>query len=182
MPADPLYWSDLVNLDEIECVPAWVGRPEELFPVAGTRLYVLGMFSWTMAADRPANWRMPTTKQLEKMAAERAIGRQPVRTPSCGPADQMPPQYWDAVLKAADANDRRTGQSIQSRMLSQIGRHVLRVGCSRCGRTVEIQTADAIRLYGPESVWNAVGQRLLDDTCTQRTGSHEDDGCWPSFD
>jgi hypothetical protein len=26
-----------------------------------------------------------------------------------------------------------------------------------------------------------LGQRLLDDTCRQRTGIHEDDGCWPSF-
>jgi hypothetical protein len=28
----------------------------------------------------------------------------------------------------------------------------------------------------------AVGQRLLDDTCQQRTGRHEEDGCWPSFE
>ena len=27
-----------------------------------------------------------------------------------------------------------------------------------------------------------VAQRLLDNTCQQRTGRHEDDGCWPVFD
>jgi hypothetical protein len=30
--------------------------------------------------------------------------------------------------------------------LSEIPRHVLRVSCQRCERTVEIQTADAVRL------------------------------------
>jgi hypothetical protein len=56
------------------------------------------------------------------------------------------------------------------------------VSCSRCARIVEIQKADALRLYGPASVWKDVGQRLLDDTCLVRTGNHEDDGCWPSFE
>ena len=41
---------------------------------------------------------------------------------------------------------------------------------------------DAIRLYGMQAVWKTVGQRLLDDTCAQRTGRHEEDGCWPAFD
>jgi hypothetical protein len=36
------------------------------------------------------------------------------------------------------------------------------VACRRCGRTVEIQKVDAVRLYGPESLWKEVGQRLLD--------------------
>jgi hypothetical protein len=52
---------------------------------------------------------------------------------------------------------------------------------ARCERTLEIQTADAIRLYGGKAIWKEVGQRLLDDTCQQRTGSHDDDGCWPTF-
>lgn len=45
-----------------------------------------------------------------------------------------------------------------------------------------IQTVDAVRLYGGKAIWKDVGQRLLDDTCKQRTGSHEDDGCWPNFE
>jgi hypothetical protein len=27
-----------------------------------------------------------------------------------------------------------------------------------------------------------VGQRLLENACTARTGRHEEDGCWPSFE
>ena len=39
-----------------------------------------------------------------------------------------------------------------------------------------------MRLYGPDAIWKDVGLRLLDNTCTQRTGRHEEDGCWPSYD
>jgi hypothetical protein len=60
--------------------------------------------------------------------------------------------------------------------------HVLRVSCQRCERTVEIQTADAVRMYGGNAVWKDVAQRLLDSTCQQRTGRHEEDGCWPAFE
>lgn len=66
--------------------------------------------------------------------------------------------------------------------LSQIPQHLLRVACRRCGRTVEIQKVDGTRLYGRDELWREVGQRLLDNTCTQRTGRHEEDGCWPAFD
>jgi hypothetical protein len=66
--------------------------------------------------------------------------------------------------------------------LPGIPQHVLRVSCSRCGRTVEIQKADAVRLHGSTAVWKDVGQRLLDNTCQQRTGRHEEDGCWPVFE
>jgi hypothetical protein len=51
-----------------------------------------------------------------------------------------------------------------------------------CGRIVEIQKADAVRLADAQAVWKDVGQRLLDDTCQQRTDRHEEDGCWPSFE
>jgi hypothetical protein len=66
--------------------------------------------------------------------------------------------------------------------ISEIPRHVLRVSCRRCERTVEIQTVDAVRLYGGKAIWKDVAQRLLDDTCQQRTGRHEEDGCWPAFE
>jgi hypothetical protein len=52
----------------------------------------------------------------------------------------------------------------------------------RCGRIIEIQKINAARLYGPRAAWKDVGQRLLDDTCNQRTGRHEEDGCWPAFE
>src|SRR3979411_1481555 len=70
---------------------------------------------------------------------------------------------------------------IQQLRLSEIPRHVLRVECLRCFRIVEIQKADATRFYGPHAVWKDVRQRLLDQTCTNRTGRHEEDGCWPAF-
>jgi hypothetical protein len=58
----------------------------------------------------------------------------------------------------------------------------LRVSCSRCGRIVEIKKADAIRLCGAQAIWKNAGERLLNETCQQRTGRYEEDGCWPSFD
>jgi hypothetical protein len=65
---------------------------------------------------------------------------------------------------------------------ASIQRHVLRVSCRRCERTVEIQTVDAVRLYGGNAIWKNVARRLLDDTCKQRTGRYEEDGCWPGFE
>src|ERR1044072_1752301 len=56
--------------------------------------------------------------------------------------------------------------------LSESPQYILRVGCRRCARTVEIQKSDAIRLYGRDAVWKDVGQRLLGNTCQQRTGRH----------
>jgi hypothetical protein len=46
---------------------------------------------------------------------------------------------------------------------------------------VEIQKVDAIKLCGPHAVWKDVARRLLDNGCRQRTGRHEQDGCWPNF-
>jgi hypothetical protein len=43
-------------------------------------------------------------------------------------------------------------------------------------------TADAVRLYGGNAIWKDVAQWLLDTTCQQRTGRHEEDGCWPAFE
>jgi len=132
--------------------------------------------------DRPASWRMPTPKQMEKMAA--AVGRK--ASPARGPAsdEDLPPEYWQALLddSHADASSPGPGPAGVRTPLSQILQHILRVGCRRCARTVEIQKADAARLYGPDAIWKDVGQRLLDNTCTQRTGRHEEDGCWPVFE
>ena len=126
---------------------------------------------------------MPTPKQMEKLAA--AVGREPRRTPDPGPGDPMPagilgsrPATTRLPTPAYAAGRLRSGRSGCPRF----PQHVLRVACRRCGRTVEIQKADAVRLYGPTAVWKDVGQRLLDNTCQQRTGRHEEDGCWPSFE
>jgi hypothetical protein len=125
---------------------------------------------------------MPTPKQMEKLAIAAAVRKNvsPGRTP--GPGDEMPAEYWQALLDDTAADQTAPGPSIRMLRLSQIQRHLLRVACRRCGRTIEIQKADAVLLAGPQAVWKDVGQRLLDDTCQQRTGRHEEDGCWPSFE
>jgi hypothetical protein len=89
--------------------------------------------------------------------------------------------YWDAVLADPRAS-ARPGVHIGNRRLSEIPRHVLRVSCRRCDRIVEIQTADAVKLYGEHAIWKDVGMKLLDNGCQERTGVREDDGCWPSYD
>jgi hypothetical protein len=125
---------------------------------------------------------MPSPKQMDKLAAQHAAGRSVPRSDPVGPVDELPPEYWQAILDDVSTESQPAADSIATRRLCDIGRHLLRVGCQRCGRTVEIQTVDAIRLYGPESIWKAVGLRLLDDTCQIRTGRYEEDGCWPSFE
>lgn len=120
---------------------------------------------------------MPTPKQMEKLAAEAS------RRPSAAagaPDVPLPAEYWDSVLK--DPRAEADGGQIRRRRLADIQRYVLRISCSRCERTVEIQTADAVRLYGGNAAWKDVAQRLLDNTCQQRTGRHEEDGCWPAFE
>ena len=79
-----------------------------------------------------------------------------------------------------DPRAQADGAQMRQRRLLEIQRHVLRISCRRCERTVEIQTADAVRLYGGNAAWKDVAQRLLDNTCQQRTGRHEEDGCWPA--
>jgi hypothetical protein len=125
---------------------------------------------------------MPTPKQMEKLAS--AVGKEPQSTSAPGPGDALPPEYWESVLRdpLAEVTPKLPGPSVRTMRLLEVPQHVLRVSCARCDRTVEIQKADAIRLYGSKSVCKDVVQRLLDDTCKVRTGSHEDDGCWPSFE
>lgn len=120
---------------------------------------------------------MPTPKQMEKLAVE--ADRRRAMSVS-GPDAPLPAEYWESVLK-----DPRAGATLaqaRQRRLSEIKGHVLRVSCRRCERTLEIQTADAVRLYGDSALWKDVAQRLLDNTCQQRTGRHEEDGCWPAFE
>jgi uncharacterized protein (DUF885 family) len=128
--------------------------------------------------DRPASFRMPTSKQMEKLATEAA---RRATVPAVAPDASLPAEYWDSVMKDPRAGADR-GIRMRQRKLSQISRHVLRVACQRCERIVEIQTVDAVRLYGGNAIWKDIAQRLLDDTCQQRTGRLEEDGCWPAFD
>jgi hypothetical protein len=136
------------------------------------------MFYCAMS-DLPASWRMPSRKEMEKMAS--AVGMKAAPVPPLAPGDDLPPEYWQALLEDARTDARTPTPSSRALRLSEMSHHLLRVGCRRCGRTVEIQKFDAIRLYGQRAIWKDVGQRLLDDTCTQRTGRHEEDGCWPLY-
>jgi hypothetical protein len=129
--------------------------------------------------NRPASWRMPTPNQMEKMTA--AVGRNMPLAPGLAPDDDLPPEYWQALLDDGRV-ETKPKHSPGALRLCQISHHILRVGCSRCGRLVEIQKVDATRLYGADAVWKEVGQRLLDKTCIKRTGRYEEDGCWPTFD
>ena len=119
---------------------------------------------------------------MEKMAS--VVGRKALAAPALAPDGDLPPEYWQALLDDPRADPRSPGPDASGRLLrlSQIPHHILSVGCRRCGRTVEIQKTDADRLYGPDAIWKDVGLRLLDNTCTQRTGRNEEDGCWPSYD
>lgn len=121
---------------------------------------------------------MPTPKQMEKLAA---FGKKTPGQP-IGPGDDLPAEYWEALLRDAPADDRRSGTGTRMQRLADLPQHLLRVSCRRCGRIVEIQKADATRLYGPQALWKDVGQRLLDNTCQARTGRYEEDGCWPAFE
>jgi hypothetical protein len=84
--------------------------------------------------DRPASWRMPTPKQMEKLAAAAVAVREnavPMRTP--GPGDEMPPEYWQAVMDdpLAEAGTEDGRPSARLLRLSEISQHILRV--SRAG-------------------------------------------------
>lgn len=131
-----------------------------------------------MASDRPASWRMPSPKQMEKLAEQAARDRAAQRSEV--PSDPPTNEWWQSVLNDSRASGRPRLPLTQLR-LNEIPRPLLRVSCLRCPRVVEIQTADAINLYGPHAIWKDVGQRLLDDGCRNRTGRHEEDGCWPDW-
>ena len=123
---------------------------------------------------------MPTVKQMEKMAA--ALGSKALPSPALAPNDDLPAEYWKALLEDAPPKVSPSVSSIAALRLAKIRQHLLMVECRRCSRTVEIQKLDALRLFGQHAVWKDVGLRLLNDTCTQRTGRHEEDGCWPFYD
>jgi hypothetical protein len=81
--------------------------------------------------DRPAGWQMPSRKEMEKLAG---VGGKAVPARPVGPGDEMPPEYWDAVLTDACADARAPGRPAYSRRLSEVPHHLLRVSCRRCGR------------------------------------------------
>ncbi|MCW2082418.1 UNVERIFIED_ORG: hypothetical protein M2193_004593 [Bradyrhizobium japonicum] len=127
---------------------------------------------------------MPSRKQMERTATAATVGKNAPPARGLAPDEDLPPEYWQALLDdlGADGTNPVPHASGRALRLDEIPQHLLRVSCRRCGRTVEIQKADAVRLYGRDAVWKDVGHRMLDNTCTIRTGRHEEDGCWPSYD
>jgi hypothetical protein len=105
---------------------------------------------------------MPTPKQMERLAA---TPRRPPEAPYPGtrPADDLPEAYWEFIVQD-HRGQIRTGVPIQQRRLSEIPRHVLRVTCRRCDRIVEIQTVDAVRVYGLERCRYEAARRWLPRT------------------
>src|SRR4029077_7849480 len=121
--------------------------------------------------DRPASWRMPDAKQMEKMAA--ALNRKPLPTPALAPNDDPPAEYSQALLKDARSSAMTTKSSIAVLRLAEIPRHLLRAACRRCSRTVEIRKVDAIRLLRPARRLEgcrvaAVGRHLCAEDGTSR--------------
>jgi hypothetical protein len=86
--------------------------------------------------------------------------------------------WWAAVLSDPQAV---TPRPAPARILGEIRSDLLRVECLRCVRIVEIKRLDAIKLYGPHAIWKDVGLDLLARGCENRSGRHEEDGCWPDF-
>lgn len=92
--------------------------------------------------DRPASWRMPTPKQMEKLA------NSPLRTPRIDappPDAPLPQEYWDALLRDPRAAGRPWPPHPAAAAFPDLPRTAPgRV--ARCFRCVESQRLDAIRL------------------------------------
>lgn len=122
---------------------------------------------------------MYSRKQIDQLV-ERAKPQPMPSAPAPAPSAPIPEALWQSLLD----DPRAAGKAkvpIQQCRLADIQRHMLRIECSRCSRIVEMQKAEAIRYFGADAIWKTVGQRLLDQTCTNRTGRYEEDGCWPNW-
>lgn len=104
-----------------------------------------------MTNERPASWRMPSPKQMEKLAREAA--RQPEREkPDPARGDPLLDELWHVAL----TDPRAAGKAAADPAVPALG------NSAPCA-------ARPCRLE--------IGQRLIDQTCINRTGRHEEDGC-----
>jgi hypothetical protein len=144
-----------------------------------------------MAGRRVADWRFPTDKQERAEQTARNMHRAaqarlpvdptPPPTPAVGPADPMPESYWDSILSDPRAEATRPPPSSNPRRLADARRETIRFECLRCFRIVEVTVSDAIKLYGGQAPTRDVGRKLLEQGCQSRTGSRDQDGCWPDI-
>jgi hypothetical protein len=81
------------------------------------------VFYSLVMTDHPASWRMPTPKQMEKLASS------PLRAPGIDdppPDGALPQEYWESVLRDPRAAGR-PWLPLQQMRLSEIPRELLRV-------------------------------------------------------
>ena len=143
-----------------------------------------------MASRRCAEWRLPTEKQQRAEDTARNIARaaqarlpvedKPNAPPALGPCDPTPDTYWESILSDPRAEATGLRPSSNPRRLVDARRASIRFECLRCFRIVEVTVADAIKLYGGQAPTKDVGRKLLEQGCQFRTGSRDDDGCWPN--
>jgi hypothetical protein len=90
---------------------------------------------------------MPTVKLFEKMSA--AVDRGVPTELPLAPDDDLPFEYWQALLDDPRAAVRPGIPSGGALRLNQIPQHILRVDCRRCGRAVEIQNVIRLAILTP---------------------------------
>ena len=149
---------DLVALDDVLVGDGWTlrrtanpssyirTRPRDdffRFPTFAGLTLVFLLCPIDGMTDRPASWRMPTPKQIERLAAEaeseaRVAGR---RARGAAPARIL------AITASGPPSPLQQSENPSEEVVRDTA-HLLRVACRRCGRTVEIQKVDAVRLYG----------------------------------
>lgn len=127
-----------------------------------------------MAGRRCAEWRFLTPKQQRAEETARRLAENQRRSVSVDDEDA----WWDAVLRDPRAGTDRPSARLT---LGEIQANELTVSCLRCMRGVREYRRDVIARWGADALWRNVGQRLLNERCEQRTGNHEEDGCWPDF-
>lgn len=127
-----------------------------------------------MAGRRCADWRFPTPKQQRIEETARRLAEAQRARVSVDDSEA----WWQSVLSDPRASTTRPAPA---RRLGEIETAKLRVECLRCFKVVEELRRDLVARWGPDALWRDVGQRLLNERCENRTGRHEEDGCWPDF-
>lgn len=95
----------------------------------------------------------------------------------------MPAECGDSVLNdpLTDKTSQRSRSDVRMRRLAEIQQHLLRSLAAAEGLRSKSRRPMPSGSPVPRPFWKDVGQRRLDERCTQRAGSQKDDGCWPSF-
>jgi hypothetical protein len=87
------------------------------------------------------------------------------------------PELWTSLLTDA----RAAGKPPSFRSSNAASPTSNAMCCASGARIVEMRKVDAVEYFGADALWKNVSQRLLDQTYTNRSGSHDEDGCWPDW-